>query len=96
MPYAVSNGGRSWRAIHQNAELLPGETYSETRPPELPPIPPTAAELAALARVKALRLRDMTPNQAAAWIERQVQDGNTEAVLKEIAELLLAVRDEQV
>lgn len=39
MPYAVSNNGKSWRAISPEMELLNGETYSETRPPEILPTP---------------------------------------------------------
>jgi hypothetical protein len=42
MPYAISNDGRSWRAIQRGMELMPEETYSDDCPPELPP---TAHEL---------------------------------------------------
>lgn len=39
MPYAVSNNGKSWRSISADMQLMVGETYSETRPPDVPPTP---------------------------------------------------------
>lgn len=34
--YAVTSDGKSWRAITSEADLLPGETWTETPPPSEP------------------------------------------------------------
>jgi hypothetical protein len=81
MKYAVSNGGRSWRAISDDMPLLEGETLSLTLPPDPPPLPPTAAQLrhdgAFAQALLADHLYNVAIEQALSYIDAQITNGVT-------------------
>ena len=87
MSYAVRNDGEpGWRSVGSADELFPHEIYSEVEPPKAVLAPPSADELATVARVQRDQLliiaaNRMGPLQDAVDIDRATADEAARLVL---------------
>lgn len=75
--YAVSRGGREYRTINSESDLLPGEVYSATRPVDPPP---TLEEIIAAIDAHAASLRNAAARGASAYEMAEWADKRAEAL----------------